>query len=211
MGGGFFLAGDEQDEWDGVRWNASTLYVVEVGAGFEVGELGVKPGAGGSPFAFDGGGGDAHDFGHLVGGEATEEAEFDDLALARVEFFEFLEGIVEGDQGHFLLGEIIDGFFEGELVGGAAALLGVVGAGVLDEDAAHQLGGDAEEMGAVFPIDAGLIDQLEVGLVDEGGGLECVIGALAAHVGTGDAAEFVVDERQKLIGSAGLAVLEFAE
>ena len=68
----------------------------------------------------------------------------------------------------------------------AAAFEGVLRAGVVDKDAAHELGGDAEEVGAALPGYAGLVDELHVCFVDEGGGLEGVVGALPAHVIGGD-------------------------
>jgi hypothetical protein len=53
---------------------------------------------------------------------------------------------------------------------------------MVNKDATHELGGDAEEMGTALPGNAGLVDELHVGFVDEGGGLEGMIGAFAAHV-----------------------------
>lgn len=57
-----------------------------------------------------------------------------------------------------------------------------------------KLGGDAEEVGTIFPILILLPGEAKVGLVEQGGGLEGVAGALAAHVAGGEAAEFVKDD-----------------
>ena len=58
-------------------------------------------------------------------------------------------------------------------------------------------------MGAVLPDDAVLLEQAEVGLVDEGGGLQGVAATLAAEVTRGAAPQVVVDERhQPLLGTA---------
>ncbi len=146
------------------------------------GELIMEPGFGHSPFPFDGGGGQTDDFGHLFDGEAAKEAEFDDFGLVGVELVEAIKGLVEFVEGDGWSGGEADRVVEGDLLGVAASFQGILGASVIDEDAAHELGGDAEEMGAVLPGDAGLIDELHVGLVDEGGGLQGMVGSLAAHV-----------------------------
>ena len=86
-------------------------------------------------------------------------------------------------------------FGEGKLDGErAAAALGEVAAGVVLEDVAHHAGGKRVEVGAVVPGDFALVEEAEVDLVDERGGLEGVVVALAAHVAAGDSVELLVDE-----------------
>jgi len=53
---------------------------------------------------------------------------------------------------------------------------------VVDKNAPHHVRGNRKEMRAVLPPDLPLVDQLEIRLVDEGGGGEGVVGALAAQV-----------------------------
>lgn len=93
-----------------------------------------------------------------------------------------VEGLIEFVEGDGWSGGETEGIVEGEFVSVAAAFEGVLGAGVVNEDAAHELGGDAEEMSTALPSDTGLVDELHVCFVDEGGGLKGVIGAFAAHV-----------------------------
>ena len=64
------------------------------------GELAVEPGFGHAPFAFDGGGGGADDFGDFFDGEAAEKAEFDDFGLVGVELLKPGEGFVEFVKGY---------------------------------------------------------------------------------------------------------------
>ena len=66
------------------------------------------------------------------------------IELARRKFpaIEF----VEGDFGDRSESDVV---FDRKYLGVAAALLGALAAGVIDEDTAHELGGDAEEVGAV--------------------------------------------------------------
>ena len=80
---------------------------------------------------------------------------------------------------------------------GVRAPLGVVATRVVDEDAAHCLRRCRHEMGAVLPVHALVIDQPQVGFVDQGRGLQAVAGALAPHVVVRQTTEFVVDDRHQ--------------
>jgi len=165
----------------------------------------VEEGAGGGPIAFDGAGGDGEGFGGLLNGEAGEDAEFDDGGLLGVELGEGAKRIVDGFDGNALGLEGGDGFIEGGKGEAVAALGGGAGAGMIDEDAAHEGGGEGEEVGAALPIDAVVADEFEPGLVDEGGGLEGVAGSFVLKVVSGEAAEFVVGEGSEFVESGGFA------
>ena len=88
-----------------------------------------------------------------------------------------------------------EGCFVQRYVLHAAAALQIMATGVLHQDAAHDLGRDREEVGAVLPLHAFVVHQTHVRLVDQSGGLEAVAGALAFHVPVGEAMEFLVDDR----------------
>ena len=60
----------------------------------------VEPGAREAPLAFDRGRRQLHDLGHLRDRQAAEELELDDAALARVDRFQGVEGLVQSDQIH---------------------------------------------------------------------------------------------------------------
>ena len=70
---------------------------------------------------------------------------------------------------------------------------------VIHQDAPDQLRGHAEEMGAVLPVDAALVDQPQVGFVHQGGGLQGVVGPFAPQVPAGQALEFAVDQRREAL------------
>ena len=56
-------------------------------------------------------------------------------------------------------------------------------AGVLDEDAAHGLGGRREEVAAAVPVQRHLlVHEPQVGLVDQGGGLQRLAGRLLGEL-----------------------------
>jgi len=79
-------------------------------------------------------------------------------------------------------------------------------AGGVDEDAAHGLGGGGEEVPAAVPAEpVGGADQPEVRLVNQGGGLECLVGGLGGHACGGELSQFVVDEREQLRGGVAVA------
>jgi hypothetical protein len=80
-------------------------------------------------------------------------------------------------------------------------------AGVIDQDATHELGGGSEELRAVLPPHARLSDQPDVRFVDERGGLQCVIGTLAAQRRFREAVQLAVDDRHQRIERSGLAVV----
>ncbi len=80
----------------------------------------------------------------------------------------------------------------------AAVLVGLLAAGGLDEDAAHGLGRGGEEVPPAVPLRGRVLsDEAQVGLVNECGRLERVIGRLGRHAGGGELAQLVVDQRQQ--------------
>ncbi len=86
-----------------------------------------------------------------------------------------------------------------------------VAARVIDEDLPHRPSRDVEEVDAIGPHDAGLIDQLEPGAVYKFGRLERVPGPFAAHQGSGNAPELIVGRgEQRLLSRrrSGSAVRE---
>src|SRR5262249_24581897 len=93
----------------------------------------------------------------------------------------------------------------------ADALAGVALAGgaaprVVDEDAAHRLRRDAQEVRAPLEAPLGvLVDEPEVGLVDQRRRLERVVGRLPAHHPRGDPVELVVDDREQLVAGSRVA------
>jgi hypothetical protein len=150
-------------------------------------------------------------FGDFVDAEAAEEAEFDDFGLAGVEGGEAFEGFVEGEDVFVFLGGEGDGFIEDDARAASAALVALVGAGVVDKDAAHGLGGDGEEVRLALPVDARLIDELHVGFVDEGGRLEGVVVAFLGEVMAGEGAEFIVDEGEEFVSGTTVSAAELFE
>jgi len=95
--------------------------------------------------------------------------------------------------------------------GVAAAFLGALVAGVVDQDLAEGLGRDLEEVPAPVPAPVGHVDQLEISLMDEGGRLERVLGVRRAEEARRQGAQLVVDERQEFSRSPGASGLGFLQ
>lgn len=171
-------------------------------------ELKKKPGAGHGPLALNGSGGDTEDLGGLLDGESAEEAHGDNLFLARVEGAEFLESVVDSGESSRALGVEDEDLVEGDEVVFAATLGGEPGAGVIDEDSAHELAGDGKEVGAIGEVGFTLLDELEICLVDKGGGLEGMAGALLAHGAHRATPQLVVDERHEALDDSPVTVRE---
>ena len=98
-----------------------------------------------------------------------------------------------------------------ESLGGAAAaaFLSMFAAGVLDEDAAHRFGRGGDEVPPIVPVRFVLrADQAQVGLVDQGGGLQRLPGGLVGHLVVGELAQLLVDEGQQLLRGRRIALLD---
>jgi hypothetical protein len=82
---------------------------------------------------------------------------------------------------------------------------------VIDQNAPHDLRGDREKVRTIGPVDVPLIDQANVGFVDEGGGLECVTSSLPAHVAAREAMQFFIDQRVQLVECRLIPVAPLSE
>ena len=58
-------------------------------------------------------------------------------------------------------------------------------------------------MSPILPLDPGLINQLQVGLVNQPGGAERVARPLALQLPVGDAPQFPIDEREESVHRIG--------
>jgi hypothetical protein len=86
-----------------------------------------------------------------------------------------------------------------------------VPAGVIDQDAAHHLRGDAKEVRPILPVDLALIDHPQVNLVNERRRLQCVGGAFASELAAGHATQLRIDQREQLIQSTAIAAAPVGE
>lgn len=159
----------------------------------------MEPGPGHPPFAFNGGSGNAHYFGGLLNGETSEESELDELSLIRVERLQAVERLIEFVEGDFRDRGETDAVVDRENLCVATALLRTLVAGVVDENAPHQLGGHAEEVGAALPVYPCLIHQLHVGFMHKRGCLQRVVCPFPPHIVCRDPAKFLIHDGEELI------------
>src|SRR5262249_21188977 len=133
----------------------------------------------------------------------------DQLGTGRIYLSQLVQGVVEVEQlvRRFRQGDV--DVFEAQSPPAAAALEPAPVAGAVDEDAAHGLGGGSEEMPAAVPVPFLVVpDQAQVGLVNQGGGLERLSRLLVGQLLGGELAQLVVDQRQELLCGRGVALLD---
>jgi hypothetical protein len=79
-------------------------------------------------------------------------------------------------------------------------------AGAIDEDLSHGGGGGGEEVAPAAPAWIAVLDELDVGLVHERGGLKRLARRGAGQAGAGQAVQLLVEHRQHLGGRGRVAV-----
>lgn len=104
-------------------------------------------------------------------GQAAEVAQLDGFCLAVIELPELIDGLIQSQHvdtaGFGSRQPVLQR--DAEIL--AAALLGMVAPRPLDQDPAHDPRRDAQEMGAVLPVDVG-VQEAKIGLVHQDGGLD---------------------------------------
>ena len=82
---------------------------------------------------------------------------------------------------------------------------------MIDEDVAHGLGCDRQEVGPRLPVDAIQLNELEVGLVHERGRVEGVAPALITELAAGDGPQLLVEDRDQLVEDSAIAAFDLEE
>lgn len=83
------------------------------------------------------------------------------------------------------------------MCGSRASLLGLLHTRVADQDSPHGAGARGEEVGPAPPADAVELNQLQIGLVDEGRRTQGVVGPLPAELALREPAQLLVNHRQQ--------------
>ncbi len=167
---------------DGLRYNFQGAgEFILVGPRQRFLESPVEPGAGEAPLALDGRQRHPHHLGDLGMAQAAEETQLHQPALVGIARGQTPHGIVELQDVERRLDAGRESVVEGDRPLPAAALLVAVTAGVVDQQSAHRLGGDGVEMRPAVPAHPGLVDQAQIGLVDQRLGLQGVARALLAQ------------------------------
>jgi hypothetical protein len=93
----------------------------------------------------------------------------------------------------------------------AATSLDVVTPRVFHENATHDLRRHGKEVCAILPPHARVVGQAQIGFVHQGGGLQAVASALAAHVVAGETVQLAVHDGRQCLKGALVAVAPGAE
>jgi len=118
--------------------------------------------------------------GGLIDGEAAEKSQFNNSALLGIELGEFGEGIIERNQIEIPAVEL-HRLVESEGIAGIS-FVGAATSRIFNENLAHQLGADGDEVFAIAELRRTLLLQTEISLVHQGGALQSVAVALLPHV-----------------------------
>lgn len=155
--------------------------------------------------------GDLQRFGNFAVIHADEEAEFDDFGAQR-----------------FLSGQRVQNFVNAQepvrvgldrqldecdiLVRHASAMPGrLFSTGAVHEDAPHGLRRRDEKVRATLPLPLILLNDPQPGLVNECGRLESLTRRFPRHLGRGECAQFLVNQRQQFLSGFGIALLNAVE
>ena len=148
-------------------------------------------------------------FGGVFDVQAGEVSELDDARLPVVELGEPFECVIQDEHIHRLaLAAPTDchvGIVEREWSHAIATLPCPSAACVIDENAAHELRRDAEEVRTVPPFDAALVDEAEIRLVHQRRRLKGDLIRLAPHRTGCLTMQLGIDGREELLANLLLA------
>lgn len=82
---------------------------------------------------------------------------------------------------------------------GSASAFRPVAAGMVHQDATHELGRNGKEMGAALPMHTLAAGKFHICLIDERCGLQAVAGPLVRHIVAREAAQLSVNHGDKLV------------
>ena len=110
------------------------------------------------------------------------------------------EGIVKSDNiSAFGFGKD-GGFLENHGVVGAA-LGGAMVAGIINKNLAHEACRDCDEVSAIFRVDGPVVNETEIGFMDQGSAAEGVVGAFSPEETVSEVVELVVDQGNESLKS----------
>jgi hypothetical protein len=146
-----------------------------------------KPGPGEVPVAADCTGRNFKDLDDFFFLKAAEIAQLHNFGLARSDFGERGERVVQGDHRTVRLGRNDGGFIEIHAHRAMAAFLRAARPRGVHQNAPHHLRRNREELRALLPLYFRHIHQSQIDFVDQGGGLQRVVPPFAFHVAASQA------------------------
>src|ERR1700761_8271015 len=129
----------------------------------------------------------------LLYGEAAKVSQLDNLGLTGIFLLQPVECFIELRDFFKPLGRDCELILKLDSFPLANTLIGVAGTCVVDEHSPHHMCGETNEMFTAIPLHV-LLDEAQIGLIDQGGWLQCVVGPLTPHVGVGNTMQLGVHE-----------------
>ena len=111
--------------------------------------------------------------------ESAKRAKLDDPRQLSVDLGQAIERMVQREDGYLVWRGDVLGCIHGHTAHTLAPFVRAMTTSVVDEDAAHDLCRDTEEVRAILPIDLALVNEPHVRLMDQGRRLQGVVRALA--------------------------------
>jgi hypothetical protein len=137
--------------------------------------------------------GDVQNLGGFIGSEAAEETQFDQFPFQGIGLRQSLQSIIDGENSRRLFhGDV--GCRVRHLQGSSAALARMAHAGVVDQDLAHDLGGDGHKVRASPKVRNLLLHEAGIGLVNHSSRLQRMAVVFLAHVASSEPSQFRIEE-----------------
>ena len=160
------------------------------------------------PVAPHGALGQVQRLGDLGLGVAAEVAHLDHLRQARLGLRQHVQRFVDAQHVLvFAVGARPAAGCAASALGLAAAPLGLAFAHRVDDHRAHHARGVGEEGAPVLGAQLAAVEELQVRLVHQRGGVEHGVAAAVAQPRVGELAQFGIGRREELVARAGIAVL----
>ena len=123
----------------------------------------------------------------------AEKSQLDNAALLFIQFCQFVQRVVKGDQIE-TTGLEVERFIQRQPQS-AIALGGAPAARVLDQNLPHQLSADGQEMLPVLKLTCALFFQTQISFVYQGRPLQSMVRTLVAQVVMRDPSQLVINKR----------------
>ena len=168
------------------------------------GQLPIQPRFGLEPVELHGAGREVHGARGLLNGETGEESQLHHVRQSRAFRSHSFERVIKGDHLIRLLGGHRVRVVQTDRFCSAAAFVGLTPPSRVNQNASHRARGDGHEVRAVLVFDALNVDELEIGLVDQRRGRQCVIEAFVREVSMSPSSQLRVDQREECVERVAL-------
>lgn len=101
--------------------------------------------------------------------------------------------------------------FERDALPVAAAFVGLLRSGMIDQDPPHRYRGSGEEMPPALPVRFGVANQSDIRLVDERCRLKRMVARFRFHALCGQLAQLIINKRKKPIRGTGVTLFDGVE